>query len=115
MGTKEDLCEKGLSHFTEDRWDEAIAELKKALAIDPMYVDALHAISMAYFQKGMLDEAIAEGKKLVAADPDNVLAHTTLALYYQRKGMAPEAEQEGKLAKALSGRGRLQQRQAKKE
>ncbi len=107
MATKEELYEAGLNLFSEDKLDEAIRTLEQALAVDPNYVDALHALSMTYSQKGLLDEAISECKKLVAIEPDNVLAHTSLSMFYQQKGMIEEAERESALAKTMGWKAEL--------
>ncbi len=115
MSTKEELYKRGVDYFYEGRADGAIAELKKALEIDPEYPDALLAIGMAYADQGMLDEAIEATKKLVALNPDDVLAHTNLSRYYMQKGMKEEAEREGNLARTLSWKEQLKQEAEKKK
>jgi len=66
-------------------FDEAIAEYKKAIAIDPNDADAYADLGMVYGEKGMLDEAIAECKKAIAIDPNHAKAHNNLAVAYYGK------------------------------
>lgn len=107
MGSKEDHYEAGVDLFGEGKVDEAIAEYKDALAIDPDYVDALHGLAMAYASNEAHDEAIAVGQRICELTPDDVLAHTSLSMLYQKKGMIPEAEAEGAKARMLDWKRQL--------
>lgn len=105
--TKEDLYIQGMEAYADDRVDEAIASYKEALAEDPGYGDALHALAMTYANLDRLDEAIEVGKRLVEACPDDELAHTSLSIFYQRKGMIEEAEAVGAKARTLGWKRQL--------
>ena len=84
--TKEDHYIQGMEAYADDRVDEAIESYNKALADDPDYADALHALGMAYANTDRLDEAIEVGKRLIEVSPDDELAYTSLSIFYQRKG-----------------------------
>lgn len=105
--TKEDLYIQGMEAYADDRVDEAIESYKKALAEDPDYGEALHALAMVYANTERLDEAIEVGKRLVEACPDDELAHTSLSIFYQRKGMIEEAEAVGAKARTLGWKRQL--------
>ncbi len=105
--TKEDYYNQGMEFFTEDKLDEAIEAYEKALREDPDYVDALHALAMAYANQDKLDEAIEVGKKLIGIAPEDELAYTSLSIFYQRKGMIAEAEHIGTKARTLGWKRQL--------
>lgn len=105
--TKEDLYIQGMEAYADDRADEAIESYKEALAEDPDYGDALHALAMVYANTDRLDEAIEVGKRLVEACPDDELAHTSLSIFYQRKGMIEEAEAVAAKARTLGWKRQL--------
>jgi tetratricopeptide (TPR) repeat protein len=67
--------------------DEAIYEYKKALKINPNYVDSHYNLGLAYYKKGMTDEAISEYKKAIEIDPDFEEAYGNLGIAYGKKGM----------------------------
>src|ERR1700693_2133599 len=95
MPDKEELYDEAIDAYADDKFDEAIELYKKALEIDPKYVDAIHGMTMCYQAKGDLDAAIELTKKYIAQEPEDILAHTNLSMFYQKKGMVPEAEAAG--------------------
>ena len=107
MASKEELYDQGLDLAFEGKYEEAIARYEAALQIDPAYVDAVHALAMAYSELDRLEDAIAAGKRLCELSPDDILAHTSLSTFYQRKGMIPEAEAESAKAKMLDWKQQL--------
>ena len=103
----EDHYYQGIEKFSEGKMDQAIAEYRKAIAIDPAYSDALHGLTRTHFQKGELDQAIQYAKKIAEVDPDDVLAHTNLSIYYQQQGKIQEAEEEANKARVLGWKQQL--------
>lgn len=99
--TAEDHYYAGIDFFSAAKLDEAIAEYQRALALDPQFADALHALAQAYYAKEDFDRAIDTARRILALDPDDVLAWTTISRAYQRKGMVPEAEEAGNKARVL--------------
>lgn len=107
MADKEELYDQGLDLAFEGKVREAIERYRAALAIDPGYVDAVHALAMAHAELDELDAAIEAGRRLCQLAPDDILAHTSLSTFYQRKGMIPEAEAESAKAKTLDWKRQL--------
>jgi len=101
MSTKEEHYDQGFNFFAKGQVEEAIAEYKKAVELDPQFTMAYLALSMAYEKKGMIDEAIEAIKRAIDLDPNDPLFHTSLSRFYQRKGMIPEAEREMAVAASL--------------
>jgi Flp pilus assembly protein TadD len=86
----------------------AVAACEAALAVDPSFLDAMHALIRALQDAGELDRGIAVAHQLAALDPDDVLAYTSLSILYQRKGLVPEAEAAALKAKLLGWKQQLQ-------
>jgi tetratricopeptide (TPR) repeat protein len=105
--SKEDHYNQGMEYFAQNQLDEAVAAYERALALDPAYADALHALAMTYAHQEKLDQAIEVGKKLVEAAPEDELAYTSLSIFYQRKGMIAEAEEIGAKARTLGWKRQL--------
>jgi tetratricopeptide (TPR) repeat protein len=72
--------------------EEAIAEFKKALQIDPQYHEAANNLALEYFAAGNSDLAIETLRELTRADPKHVLAFDNLAILLCRLKRYPEAE-----------------------
>src|SRR5687767_15191418 len=104
---KEEHYNQGMEHFAQDKLDDAVAAYLRALAEDPDYADALHALAMTYAHQEKLDQAIEVGKRLVEVAPDDELAHTSLSIFYQQKGMIAEAEHIAAQARTLSWKRQL--------
>jgi len=108
----EDRYYAGLDHFAEGRYQEAVAEYRAAVAADPRFTDALHALSKALQELKDFDAAIEVSQQIAAIDPDDVLAHTSLSILYQNKGMIPEAEAESNKARILGWKHQLRDQKA---
>jgi len=98
----------------QHKLDEAIAEYKKAIEINPANATAHYNLGLAYVQKRMLDEAIAEIQIAISLCPDYAMAHTGLGLAYVQKGLLDEAISELTLRIRLSScsRGRAKVRRS---
>ena len=99
--TKEELFEKAVDAFGDEKLDESIALYRQALEIDPKYQDALHGLARALEDHGRLDEAADAAKRLIEIDSDDVLAHTRLSMIYHEQGRIEDAEKEGNMAKIM--------------
>jgi tetratricopeptide (TPR) repeat protein len=104
---KEEHYNQGMEFFAQEKLDDAVAAYKRALALDPAYADALHALAMTYAHQEKIDQAIEIGKKLIEAAPDDELAYTSLSIFYQQKGMIAEAEEIGAKARTLGWKRQL--------
>lgn len=73
------------------RLGEAITEYEKALARDPMHVDARMNLGTALARQGRMDLASRELARLVEQDPDNAIARTNLGVVLLQQGRAAQA------------------------
>jgi tetratricopeptide (TPR) repeat protein len=113
--SKEAHYNEGMEFFAQEKLDEAVAAYKRALAEDPSFADALHALAMTYAHQEKLDEAIETGKKLIAAAPEDELAYTSLSIFYQQKGMIAEAEEIAAKSRTLSWKRQLTEQKPKQQ
>jgi superkiller protein 3 len=81
------------SHFNlgvvfagKEQWDDAIAEYKRAIELDPKFAKAYMNLGIALAAKNRLDDAIAEYKKAIEIDPKNSDAQDALAEALRNKG-----------------------------
>ena len=85
------------------RFDEAIAEMKKAESLDPLSLiinaDLAELLGLAH----SYDESIRQSRKTIEMDPNFALAHNQLAQVYLQEHMYDEAVAELKKAVELSG------------
>ncbi len=85
------------------RYDEAIAEMRKAENLDPLSLiikaDLAELLVIAHFY----DESIRQSRKAIEMDPNFPLAHHHLGLAYLEKHMHDEAVAELQKAVQLSG------------
>jgi tetratricopeptide (TPR) repeat protein len=73
-----------------DRTKDAIAELQRALAIQPR-AEAYFALGTLHFHQGEFDRAIAAFKSAVVAEPRLVDAHIALGSVFKAKRQFPDA------------------------
>ena len=85
------------------RFDEAIAETKRAVELDPLspIINTDHAFSLYYALRN--DEAMAQAKKTIDLDPGFFYSHQILGMVLQAKGDLPGAIAEFEKARQLSG------------
>jgi len=76
------------------RFEEAIVEAKRALELDPLWLETNIGLGATYFWAGQYDQAIEQYKKTIHLDPNFPNAHDFLADVYARKGMYKEAIEE---------------------
>jgi TolB-like protein/DNA-binding winged helix-turn-helix (wHTH) protein/Flp pilus assembly protein TadD len=87
------------------RYDDALAELRKAQSLDPLSLiinaDLAEALVIAHSS----DQAIQQSRKTIEIDPGFALAHTQLGQAYLQKNMPAEAIAELQKAVQLSSGG----------
>jgi len=81
----------GLAYDKKGMHDEAIAEFRRTIEINPNLAEAHSNLGVAYGRKGMYDEAIAEYKRAIEINPNLAEAHYNLGNTYNKKGMYDEA------------------------
>jgi protein O-GlcNAc transferase len=94
MPTKEEYFGKGLTLYGQNKHEEAITELKKALELDPSFADAHLAIGHALHKLKRLPEAVEAIKKAIEINPQDPMYHTSLSTVYRDMGRIPDAEEE---------------------
>ncbi len=105
----EELYLRALDLIAGNDANGAVVLLRECLALDPAFLDAMHALIRALQDAGDLDSAIEVALHLASIDPEDPLAHTSLSILYQRKGWIAEAEAEGTKAKLLGWKRQLRE------
>lgn len=73
------------------RQQEALDEVKAALALDPLSPGIGTGLAYAHLCARQLDEAIAQSRKVIELAPDHYLAHKVLGWALEDKGLYDEA------------------------
>ena len=76
----------GRACLDKGKYDDAIADYTKAIALDPNFALAYTNRGLAYAKKGDVDRAIADYDKAIALDPNFVLAYFNRGVVYYEKG-----------------------------
>jgi len=92
----------GLKLFGQDRFEEAIAEHERALALKPDWADVLNALATAQSKAGRHADAVATIQHAIEIAPDDPFAFTSLSIFLQRLGKIPEAEAAAAKARMLN-------------
>lgn len=92
----------GLKQFGQGKFEEAIAEYRKALALAPDWPEVLNAVAIAQSKLGRQDEAVATIQRVIQLTPEDPFAFTSLSIFLQRQGKIPEAEAAGAKARMLN-------------
>src|ERR1700726_4847467 len=85
------------------RYDEAIAEMRKAENLDPLSLIINADLAELLVLAHSYDESILQSRKTIEMDPNFALAHNQLAQAYLQKHMYEEAVAELQTAVHLSG------------
>ena len=85
------------------RYDEAIAEMKKAESVDPLSLIINADLAELLVLAHSYDEAIVQSRKTIEMDPNFAMAHNQLAQAYLQKHMYDQAIAELQKAVQLSG------------
>jgi len=85
------LMGQGDNAFTARNFDEAIAQYKSAIVLNPDMAGLHYKLGLAYGHKMMLNEAIASFSSAISLDPNQVNAYNNLGLAYERKAMLTDA------------------------
>src|SRR5262249_12253083 len=73
------------------RSDDAIAEYRRALALDPRLAEAHENLGQVLYRTDRFEEAAEELRKAIALDPDSAEAHCGLGLSLKHVGQFQEA------------------------
>ena len=81
----------GADFLKQNQPEEAIAEFRRAVEVDPSYVAAHFNLAYAYERAQRFDEAIAQYKRALQLEPDNVFGLNNLGVLYTNKRQYDEA------------------------
>ena len=81
-------------YFSYNRYEEALVEYNKAIALDPTKLDIRVKIAKVYSKKGFSAKAFEELRKLKAEHPSYIPARVALGLLHYGKGNTIEAQSE---------------------
>jgi tetratricopeptide (TPR) repeat protein len=71
-------------HGEKGLYYEAVDAYKKAIELDPHFLDARMGLGEIYEEKGLYRDAIGEYRKVIEADPRHMEAHYNLAQAYEK-------------------------------
>jgi protein O-GlcNAc transferase len=94
MATKEEYFGKGLTLYGQNKHEAAVAELRKALELDPSFADAHLAMGHALHKLKRLAEAAEAIQRAIGINPHDPMYHTSLSTVYRDMGRIPDAEEE---------------------
>ncbi|GFO66571.1 lipoprotein [Geomonas limicola] len=80
--------------LTQKRTDDAIAEIKKALAVDDNDAGAHNMLASAYLAQGLFEDGMRELNRATQIDPKLVSAHLKKGALFLSKGQSAQGESE---------------------
>jgi len=83
--------EIGMFYYLKERRQEAIYEFKKAVELDPRFVDAYFNLGTAYSSLDNFQGAVAAYAAAVKIDPKHAYSHWNLAVVLEKLGNTQEA------------------------
>ena len=101
--SEQPLLNKGALLNTESRFEEALAPLRKAVALAPSSSRCHEELSRAYIGTHLDDLAREEMERAVSLDPKSPSLHYQLSQIYRRAGLAGLAQSELKMSSELYG------------
>ncbi len=81
----------GRACLDKGKYDDAIADYDKAIALNPNDATAYTNRGVAYGSKGAFDWAIADHSRAIALDPKYALAYTNRGLAHKKNGEVDRA------------------------
>ena len=103
----------GIALQQQGRTDEAMAEFRRAIALDPQFGAAHNNLGTALQTLGKTDEAMAEFRRAIALDPQFGAAHNNLGAALQTQGKTDEAIAEFLVPPSHSTRDTLELRESR--
>ena len=101
MPTIEELYDRALNHFANNKLNDAVAAFSELIAEYPNHIDGHIGLGHTYERMGKYDEAIQAIESAIEINPADPLVFTSLSVCYQRKGMIAEAEDAMAKSQAL--------------
>jgi TolB-like protein/Tfp pilus assembly protein PilF len=92
----------GWTLLNTGRFEESIAEMKRALKLDPLSLEINWFFGVAYHFARQYDQAIEQYRKTLELEPNFFAPHTFLGIAYVQKSMFKEGVEELEKAVAIS-------------
>lgn len=92
MSPVEEHYDRGVSLKNQGNYEDAVAEFRVILGIDPTNAEAHRQLGLVYGFLGLFDESIVELQTAVELSNGDVDARNDLALTYAMLGMVEEAK-----------------------
>ena len=83
--------------------DQAVAEIEKAHALDPVSQPTNTALGFVYLLAHRFDKALEQLQKTLALYPDSAIDHNSLGVCYEHKGVYREAVEEYLKSQEIEG------------
>jgi DNA-binding response OmpR family regulator len=93
---------QGIEAYKAGRLDEAVAELRRGVAIDPLAFRLRFQLGLLYGRKGQVFDAVSELETAVGLNPQHFPAVKNLAILYQKAGFRNKAVETWERALALA-------------
>ncbi len=93
--------EKGWSLRRQDRLDEAEAHYRRALEIDPQFVEAANDLGALYYMQSRYDDSLRVLERGLAIEPESAPLLANLSANMMATGRYPEAERLARRALAV--------------
>jgi tetratricopeptide (TPR) repeat protein len=91
----------------QGRFEEAIAEMKRARELDPLSPNKQNSLGATLYRAGRYDEALEQFREVPDPDANSEFRHRRMAAIYERKGMWTESMNELVIALKYGGKKEL--------
>jgi tetratricopeptide (TPR) repeat protein len=92
----------GMALADRGEFQAAIEHYRRAIEINPGYVNSYNNLGVALLAQGQLDGAVAQFRQAAAIGPGYIMAHSNLGIALARKGEMDEAVDEFRAALRLN-------------
>jgi tetratricopeptide (TPR) repeat protein len=92
------LSNRGLAHNNKGDYERAIADMTRAIGVDPSYTIAIGNRGFVYNNKGDYDRAIADLTRAIELDPKDAFAFYNRSFAYGGKGDYDHAIADARLS-----------------
>jgi serine phosphatase RsbU (regulator of sigma subunit)/anti-sigma regulatory factor (Ser/Thr protein kinase)/tetratricopeptide (TPR) repeat protein/transposase len=83
---KGEYLDTGMWFYQQGQYKKAINEFKKAMELDPNYIEAYQCLGDTFFRLGQLENAMQAYEKVRKLDPDNLNVLENLGVIFANRG-----------------------------
>lgn len=106
--TVDNLVEEAILEYTFGNYEQALALLDQAQAVQPDSFAVWHTRTEVLFARRQLDAALAAAERALLLSPEDVHIHTSLSRIWMEKGDKSTAEEYSAKARMLGWKKDLQ-------